>query len=286
MCHISGKNQDAATVPDTQKPVECMRWAHHIADNKLTELAGWDETLPMQELQALLAEDFDHGLIGIPEDELDALLADADDRPAISDDAADAIPDPPADPITRPGDIWAPGKHRLCCRDATDATAIAGLLLGEQATLMFNSGRMGAAPTRLPVSSIVLIFNVSASMPSGTLRHCRRLEGACFMPHHAPSPSALIAVCRSSDVAHRCWADTRIHAVANAQGLRGGHQFGREGRSNRPLYINPIVAHAGLARFAGLGDQRAFHRLVQIGIIEHDERRIAASGCCPRGSPR
>ena len=88
---------------------EAQRRAYRIADNKLTELGGWDEALLLQELQALLAEDFDLGLIGIPEDELEALLADADEQPAISDDAADAIPEPPAHPITKPGDIWALG---------------------------------------------------------------------------------------------------------------------------------------------------------------------------------
>ena len=118
---------------------EAQRRAYRIADNKLTELGGWDEALLVQELQALLAEDFDLGLIGIPEYELDALLADADDRLAISDDAADAIPDPPAEPITRPGDVWALGKHRLCCGDATDPATVARLMQGEQATLMFTS---------------------------------------------------------------------------------------------------------------------------------------------------
>jgi DNA modification methylase len=93
----------------------------------------------MQELQALLAEDFDLGLIGIPEDELDALLADADDRPVISDDSADAIPELPTEPITRPGDIWALGKHRMCCGDATDPAAVAKLMQNETATLMFTS---------------------------------------------------------------------------------------------------------------------------------------------------
>ena len=118
---------------------EAQRRAYRIADNKLTELGGWDEALLLQELQALLAEDFDLGLIGIPEDELDALLADADDRQEISDDAADAIPDPPAEPITRPGDIWQLGQHRLCCGDATDQAAVATLMQREQATLMFTS---------------------------------------------------------------------------------------------------------------------------------------------------
>ena len=119
---------------------EAQRRAYRIADNKLTELGGWDDALLLQELQALLAEDFDLGLIGIPEDELDALLHPGDDeRTVIDDDAADAIPEPPAEPITKAGDIWTLGKHRLCCGDATDPATVARLMQGEEATLMFTS---------------------------------------------------------------------------------------------------------------------------------------------------
>ena len=119
---------------------EAQRRAYRIADNKLTELGGWDEALLVQELQALLAEDFELGLIGIPEDELDALLRDGDDdRTVIDDDEADAIPEAPAEPITRPGDIWQLGQHRLCCGDATDVSAVARLMEGAHATLMFTS---------------------------------------------------------------------------------------------------------------------------------------------------
>jgi ParB-like chromosome segregation protein Spo0J len=141
-----GRVLAAAHLGLTEAPViilghltEAQRRAYRIADNKLTELGGWDEALLLQELQALLAGDFDLGLIGIPEDELEALLADADDRPTISDDDADAIPEPPAVPITKPGDIWALGKHRLCCGDATDPATVARLMQGKQATLMFTS---------------------------------------------------------------------------------------------------------------------------------------------------
>jgi DNA modification methylase len=118
---------------------EAQRRAYRIADNKLTELGGWDEALLLQELQALLADDLDLGLIGIPDDELYALLANADDRAAISDDVADAIPAPPTEPITKSGDIWALGKHRLCCGDATDPAAVARLMQSDQAALMFTS---------------------------------------------------------------------------------------------------------------------------------------------------
>ena len=116
-----------------------QRRALVIADNKIGENAGWDEAQLSQELQALLADGFDLGLLGIPENELDALLAEAEGGPEMSDDAADAIPEPPAEPITRPGDIWQLGRHRLCCGDATDPAAVARLMQGEQATLMFTS---------------------------------------------------------------------------------------------------------------------------------------------------
>ena len=119
---------------------EAQRRAYRIADNKLTELGGWDEALLLEELRGLMAEDFDLGLIGIPEDELDALLHDADDdRAPTDDDTADTIPDAPADPITRPGDIWALGDHRLICGDATDPAVVARLMDGAQASLMFTS---------------------------------------------------------------------------------------------------------------------------------------------------
>ncbi|PZX36291.1 DNA modification methylase [Roseinatronobacter thiooxidans] len=119
---------------------EAQRRAYRIADNRLTELGGWDDALLVEELRGLLAEDFDLGLIGIPEDELDALLNDADDnRAPIDNETADAIPEPPAEPITTPGDIWALGDHRLICGDATDPVVVARLMDGAQASRMFTS---------------------------------------------------------------------------------------------------------------------------------------------------
>jgi len=75
-----GRVLAAAQLGLTEAPVivlghlsEAQRRAYRIADNKLTELGGWDEALLLEELRGLLAEDLDLGLIGIPEDELDAL---------------------------------------------------------------------------------------------------------------------------------------------------------------------------------------------------------------------
>ena len=119
---------------------EAQRRAYRIADNKLTELGEWDEDLLLEELRGLLAVDFDLWLIGIPDDELDALMHDADDdRTTIDDDTADAIPESPAEPITRPGDIWTLGQHRLMCGDATDPAVVARLMDGAAASLLFTS---------------------------------------------------------------------------------------------------------------------------------------------------
>ena len=71
--------------------------------------------------------------------ELDALLHDADDRTPIDDDTADTIPEAPAEPITRPGDIWRLGHHRLICGDATDPAVVARLMDGALASLLFTS---------------------------------------------------------------------------------------------------------------------------------------------------
>jgi len=129
---------------------EAQRRAYRIADNKLTELGGWDQALLLEELRGLLAEDFDLGLIGIPEDELDALLHDADDRAPIDDDTADAIPEAPTDPITRPGDIWALGESspdlRRCHRPGRGGAAGSD---GAQGSLIVHLAALRPAARRM-----------------------------------------------------------------------------------------------------------------------------------------
>ncbi|MFV0428110.1 MAG: DNA-methyltransferase [Arachnia sp.] len=70
---------------------------------------------------------------------MDALLHDADDRAPIEDGTADTIPEASAEPITRPGDIWSLGDHRLICGDATNPAVVTRLMDGAQAALMFTS---------------------------------------------------------------------------------------------------------------------------------------------------
>ena len=92
--------------------------AYRLADNRSAQEAEWDDGLLGDELHALSGLDFDLSLTGFEPDELSALMAPA---PNILDGAdLDEAPEPPAKPITQPGDLIALGRHRLVCGDATD----------------------------------------------------------------------------------------------------------------------------------------------------------------------
>lgn len=116
---------------------EAQRRAYRLADNKLTELGSWDEALLSAELQELLAEDYDVSLIGFDDSELDALLAGEGGETDDTREAEDVVPEPQEEAISRPGDLWLLGNHRLLCGDATVSTDVDRLLDGTQADLCF-----------------------------------------------------------------------------------------------------------------------------------------------------
>jgi ParB-like chromosome segregation protein Spo0J len=91
--------------------------AARLADNR-TAQSPWDEELLRVELEALLEEDFDLGLTGFDLAEIDELLAAVEPEQAgLTED--DEVPEAPEQPVTRPGDLWVLGNHRLLCGDAT-----------------------------------------------------------------------------------------------------------------------------------------------------------------------
>ncbi|CAA7618922.1 ParB domain protein nuclease [Magnetospirillum sp. LM-5] len=116
---------------------EAQRRAYILADNKLALNAGWDEETLAAELHALNGDGYDLGVIGFSDEELDALMAPLDDEgDGQGEGDEDEIPEPPADPVTRPGDLWILGKHRLLCGDSTSATDVERLLGGAKPHLM------------------------------------------------------------------------------------------------------------------------------------------------------
>ena len=114
---------------------ERQRKAYILADNQLALNAGWDTDLLRGELQDLAEQDFDLSLIGFSDDELADLLPEIEEL-APEDADADAVPEPPEEPITKPGDVWLLGKHRVMCGDSTVITDVESLMAGAKAALM------------------------------------------------------------------------------------------------------------------------------------------------------
>ena len=92
-----------------------QRRALMIADNQITTNSGWNDEMLAAELAALKEEAFDLELLGFDDAEIDRLLAGTNDEAADLDEA----PEPPADPVSRPGDLWVCGEHRVLCGNAT-----------------------------------------------------------------------------------------------------------------------------------------------------------------------
>lgn len=129
-----------ATVPvvvlDHLTPIQ--RRALVIADNKIAENAGWDEELLRMELAELQEADFDLALTGFDADMLADLLADDEEtvREGLTED--DAIPAVGETPISRLGDVWIMGQHRLLCGDATVAESYDRLMQCDVADMAFT----------------------------------------------------------------------------------------------------------------------------------------------------
>jgi DNA modification methylase len=118
---------------------ERKRRALIIADNKLALNAGWDESALRVELEDL-AGDFGE-LMGFSEDELVSLLQAANPTEGLTDE--DAVPETPEEPITKPGDIWILGKHRLMCGDSTSVDAVDKLMAGATIDLVHTDPPYG-----------------------------------------------------------------------------------------------------------------------------------------------
>jgi DNA modification methylase len=129
--------------------VPCIRLAHLsdaqkrayvIADNKLALNAGWDEAMLKLELADLKALNFDLDLTGFDTNEIDALLAEKGTE-GLTD--PDATPEPPVEPVTRLGDVWVCGQHRVMCGSATSVDDVQRLMAGASPDLIHTDPPYG-----------------------------------------------------------------------------------------------------------------------------------------------
>jgi DNA modification methylase len=122
----------------------CDEWtdaqvkAFRLLVNRSVTWAAWDDELLALELQELNEADFDLSLTGFDPKEIDDLLLAPED-----DDAANAVPPVPENPVSRPGDLWLCGKHRVLSGDSTSAEAVARLLSDRKPLLMVTDPPYG-----------------------------------------------------------------------------------------------------------------------------------------------
>ncbi len=106
--------------------------AFGIADNRTSELAEWDDDVLKELLEGLKEEDFDLSAIGFDDGDFAAITG-GKSKEGLTD--PDDVPEPPKVPITKLGDIWQLGNHRLMCGDSTDLAQVEKLMDGHKADM-------------------------------------------------------------------------------------------------------------------------------------------------------
>ena len=147
---------------------EAQLRAYRIADNRLAELAGWDANLLALELGELATLDIGCELevTGFETGDIDRLLAAVTGTE--EDAAEDAAPQPEADPVSRPGDLWLLGRHRLLCADARLRASYELLLDGGRAQLVFTDPPYNV-PVQGHVSGLGKVRHREFAMASGEM---------------------------------------------------------------------------------------------------------------------
>jgi hypothetical protein len=130
--------------------------AYRLLDNRSHEESSWDDDLLGLELLDLKGMGVDLDLTGFEMEEIDDLLARAGGTDGLTD--PDAVPDVPEHSVSKPGDLWVLGKHRLLCGDAIQLTDVERVLAGSQAGMAFTDPP----------------YNVNYSQPSVTIGRAGR----------------------------------------------------------------------------------------------------------------
>jgi len=137
---------------------DAQRRAYVIADNKLALNAGWDDAMLRVEFADLAESGFNLELTGFSLDEIDALQIEELEA-GLTDE--DSCGEPPADPVSKLGDIWQLGAHRLMCGDSTSIDAVDKLMNGKKADMVYTDPPYGI--------SIVSNGSVGDSKPFGSV---------------------------------------------------------------------------------------------------------------------
>jgi len=223
---------------------EAQSRAFMIADNRLTENSVWNEQLLAEQLKELSVVDlgFDLEVTGFDMGEIDLRIeqlgADAQVEPDPNDDLSGLARETP---VSRPGDLWLLGEHRVYCGNALDPAAYTALMGNDRAALVFTD----------PPYNVRIAGNVSGL---GSVRHREFMMGSGEMSASEFS-SFLIRAC--SLLAQNS-ADGSLHYIC--MDWRHMGELLAAGRTVYPAFINLCVwvkNHTGMGTF-----YRSRHELI------------------------
>lgn len=193
---------------------ETQRKALVIADNKIALSAGWDEEMLALEMKELSELDFDLDILGFSEEELKELDTFGEPAPEPQTEE-DEIPELPTEAITKPGDIWILGNHRLLCGDTTLIDDVQKLMQNDIADMIFTD----------PPYNV----NYGSSMKDSIRYHAGSLGGRKIMNDNlgdgfaqflTDALSNLMMYCQGA--AYVCMSSSELHTLYNSFINAGG----------------------------------------------------------------
>jgi DNA modification methylase len=187
--------------------VPCIRLAHLsdaqkrayiLADNKLALNAGWDEAMLASELQALADEGFEMELTGFSQNELEQLtLTQDNDSDNLQKEGLDEIPAVNAIVVTRHGDLWSLGPHRLLCGSSTDEQDVSRLMQFEQADIVWTDPPYNIAYDGGPKPTLGIPRDHIANDSMTDSAFAQFLRNSLNNAFNHTKPGACIYVCHS-----------------------------------------------------------------------------------------
>jgi DNA modification methylase len=163
---------------------EAQKRAYVLADNKLALNAGWDEAMLAAEVADLVDLGVDLDLAGFDESEIGKLidLHQQGGAPSFPDEA----PEPPAAPVTRPGDLWVLDEHRLLCGDATRREDVERVLGGGLADMVFtdppyNVAYEGKTAARMTIANDALGEGFAGFLEAACSNMIGNTKGAIYI---------------------------------------------------------------------------------------------------------
>ena len=181
--------------------------AFRILANRSATWADWDEDLLRLELEELKLDDFDLALTGFDADELLEIMA-GEETTSEGNTDEDAAPEVPVRPVSKPGDVWIMGQHRLLCGDATDPASYDTLLGTERVAMIFqdppynvdyaNSPKDKLRGTHRPILNDNLGEGFQAFLLAALKPALQRCDGAIYIAMSSSELDTLQAAFRAA----------------------------------------------------------------------------------------